>query len=67
MAHSLVVLGMWDLPGPGIEPKSLALVGGFSTTGTPGIPTDSQLLAQPSSSEHTLAARKGREYLSLLK
>ena len=23
--------GMWDLPGPGIEPMSLALQGGFST------------------------------------
>ena len=24
--------GMWDPPGPGIEPVSLALAGGFSTT-----------------------------------
>ena len=27
---------MWDLPGPGIEPESLALAGGFLTTGPPG-------------------------------
>ena len=27
---------MWDLPGPGTEPASLALAGGFLTTGPPG-------------------------------
>ena len=26
----------WTLPGPGIEPTSLALAGGFLTTGPPG-------------------------------
>ena len=26
---------MWDLPGPGIEPVSLALAGGFLTIGPP--------------------------------
>ena len=26
----------WDLPGPGMEPVSPALAGGFSTTGPPG-------------------------------
>ena len=30
--------GMWDLPGPGIEPVSLALQRGFLTTGPPGKP-----------------------------
>ena len=29
---------MWDLPGPGIEPVSPALAGGFFTTETPGSP-----------------------------
>ena len=29
---------MWDLPGPGIEPVSLALAGGFFTTEPPGKP-----------------------------
>ena len=27
---------MWDLPGPGLEPVSPALAGGFSTTAPPG-------------------------------
>ena len=29
---------MWDLPGPGLEPVSLALAGGFLTTAPPGKP-----------------------------
>jgi len=28
--------GMWNLPGPGIEPMSPALAGEFLTTGSPG-------------------------------
>ena len=28
--------GMWNLPGPGIEPMSLALAGRFLTSGPPG-------------------------------
>ena len=31
--------GMWDLPGPGIEPMSPALAGGFFTTEPPGKPS----------------------------
>ena len=27
---------MWDLPGPGLEPMSLTLAGGFLTTAPPG-------------------------------
>ena len=27
---------MWDLPGPGLKPMSLALAGGFLTTAPPG-------------------------------
>ena len=30
--------GMWDLPGPGHEPMSLALAGVLSTTAPPGKP-----------------------------
>ena len=30
--------GMWDLPGPGLEPLSPALAGGFLTTAPPGRP-----------------------------
>ena len=29
---------MWDLPGPGMEPVSPALAGGFLTTAPPGKP-----------------------------
>ena len=36
VAHGLS--RMWDLPEPGIEPMSLALQGGFLTTGSPGKP-----------------------------
>ena len=28
--------GMWNLPGPGIEPVSTALAGGYLSTGSPG-------------------------------
>ena len=34
---------MWDLPGPGIEPVSPALAGGFLTTVPPGKPVGSLL------------------------
>ena len=34
----LVTHGMWDLPGPEIEPVSSALVGGFLPTGPLGSP-----------------------------
>ena len=30
--------GLWDLPGPGLEPVSPALAGGFLTTAPPGKP-----------------------------
>ena len=30
---------MWDLPGPGLEPMSPALAGGFLTTAPPGKPS----------------------------
>ena len=35
---SLVAHGMWDLPGPGLKPVSLALAGSFLTTAPPGKP-----------------------------
>ena len=34
---------MWDLPGPGLEPVSLALAGGFLTTAPPGKSLDKHL------------------------
>ena len=33
---TLLLHGMWDLPGPGLEPMSPALAGGFLTTVPPG-------------------------------
>ena len=40
VAHGLScsTAGMWDLPGPGFEPVSPALAGGFLTTAPPGKP-----------------------------
>ena len=35
-SQALLLRGMWDLPGPGIEPVSLALVGRFLSTGPSG-------------------------------
>ena len=37
-----LLCGMWDLPGPGIEPASPALAGGFLTTAPPGKSQDQQ-------------------------
>ena len=34
--QALLLRGMWDLPGPGLEPVSPALAGGFLTTAPPG-------------------------------
>ena len=35
-ARAQLLHGMWSLPGPGLEPVSPALVGGFLTTAPPG-------------------------------
>ena len=35
-ARAQLLRGIWDLPGPGIEPVSPALAGGFLTTAPPG-------------------------------
>ena len=37
-ARAQLLRGMWDLPGPGLEPVSPALAGGFLTTEPPGKP-----------------------------
>ena len=37
-AWTLLLRGMWDLPGPGLEPVSPALAGRFLTTAPPGRP-----------------------------
>ena len=38
-ARAELLHGMWDLPGPGLEPVSPASVGGLPTTAPPGKPT----------------------------
>ena len=43
-ARAQLPLGMWDLPGPGLEPMSPALAGGFLTTVPPGKPSAGSLL-----------------------
>ena len=35
-ARAWLLRGMWDLPGPGLEPMFPALAGGFLTTAPPG-------------------------------
>ena len=40
-SRTLLHSGMWDLPGPGIEPVSPELAGGFLTTRPPGKPSPS--------------------------
>ena len=35
-ACAYLLRGMWNLPGPGIEPMAPASAGGFLTTGPPG-------------------------------
>ena len=36
--RALLLCGMWDLPGPGLEPVPRTLAGGFLTTAPPGKP-----------------------------
>ena len=38
-AQAYLPHGMWDLPGPGLEPVSPALAGGFLATAPPGKPS----------------------------
>ena len=37
-SRAQLLRGMWDLPGPGLEPVSHALAGGFLTTAPPEKP-----------------------------
>ena len=37
-SRAQLLRGMWDLPGPGLEPASPALAGRLSTTAPPGKP-----------------------------
>ena len=42
-ARAQLLRGMWDLPGPGLEPVSPALAGGFLITAPPGKPLKFQI------------------------
>ena len=46
-SRALLLHSVWDLPGPGIEPVSSALVGGFLTTGPRGKSIRGTLEAMP--------------------
>ena len=48
-AQALLRRSMWDLPGPGIEPVSPTLAGGFLTTASPGKSDNSPVLIIPNS------------------
>ena len=39
-SRAQLLRGMWDLPGPGLEPASPALAGRFPTTAPPGKPSN---------------------------
>ena len=43
-SRAQLLRGMWDLPGPGLEPVCPALAGRFSTTAPPGKPSDIHIL-----------------------
>ena len=45
-ARAWLLCGMWDLPGPGLEPGSPALAGGFLTTAPPGKPLMVRLIVE---------------------
>ena len=40
---TMLLCGTWDLPGPGLEPMSPALAGGFLTPAPPGKPEANHL------------------------
>ena len=46
-SRAQLLRGMWDLPGPGLEPVSPALAGGFLTTAPPGKPPNWLILKEP--------------------
>ena len=50
---------MWDLPGPGLEPVSPALAGGFLTTVPPGKPC--LLILNSLIQEQTVAMLQGHQ------
>ena len=54
--------GMWDLPGPGLEPVSPALAGRFSTTAPPGKPSWEFLIDLQSNMVHLRTGKRERQW-----
>ena len=59
-AQAELLRGMWDLPGPGIEPVSPALAGGFLTTTPPG-KSSAPILGSVSTPQRAENAREERQ------
>ena len=57
---------MWDLHGPGLEPVSPALAGGFLTTAPPGKSLPSHLMVRNDVFQLRSGARQGCPILPLL-
>ena len=55
-----LLCGMWDLPGPGLEPVSPALAGGFLTTAPPGKSQDSGLYPQDTGHHGQVPSTEGK-------
>ena len=55
---------MWDLPGPGLEPVSPVLAGGFLTTAPPGKSLQTEFKTAPL--ESTWAELTGNQTLNSL-
>ena len=47
---------MWDLPGPGLEPVSHEIAGGFLTTAPPGKPLSDESLKMTESLGHNVGS-----------
>ena len=58
-SRASLLRGMWDLPGPGLEPVSPALAGGFLTTAPPGKSQEHFLIAALPAACHWHLARWG--------
>ena len=58
---------MWDLPGPGPEPVSPALAGGFLTTAPPGKPRDLILKDTESAGKKPINWSRVKEVIQTLK
>ena len=68
-SRAQLLRGMWDIPGPGLEPVSPALAGGFLTTAPPGKPAKTILREKKEleesdslTSDYTTKLQESRQY-----